>query len=152
MPGTITQRRPADSPPTRFRARYTGPIMRDAGSETVLVVDDEPDLLEVTRFALESEGFGVETARNGEEALALLLSGKRPGLVLLDLMMPVMNGWELIAVWQADLATQGIPIIAMSAAFSAPTAHALGIDAFVPKPFDIERLLMTVKALLREGQ
>jgi DNA-binding response OmpR family regulator len=116
----------------------------------VLVVEDEPAIRSFVAMLLEDEGFAVETAVHGREALAKA-QRQRPDVIVLDLMMPVMNGWELIAVWHADSATQGIPIIAMSAAFAAPTAHALGIDAFLPKPFDIERLLMTVKALLREG-
>jgi len=116
----------------------------------VLVVEDEPAIRSFVAMILEDEGFAVETAVDGREALAKA-QRQRPDVIVLDLMMPVMNGWELIAVWQADSATQGIPIIVMSAAFVAPTAHALGIDAALPKPFDIERLLMTVKARLREG-
>src|SRR5579872_6717093 len=62
-------------------------------SRSVLIVDDDPDLLDVTSFVIENEGIVVETARNGQEALAALRAGGLPGLVLLDLMMPVMNGW-----------------------------------------------------------
>ena len=62
-------------------------------SRFVLIVDDDPDLLEVTTFVIEGEGLAVETAKHGEEALAVMRAGRLPMLVLLDLMMPVMNGW-----------------------------------------------------------
>src|SRR5215468_7398383 len=65
-------------------------------SQFVLIVDDDPDLLEVTSFVIEGEGLAVETAKHGEEALSLMRAGRLPTLVLLDLMMPVMNGWEFL--------------------------------------------------------
>ena len=61
----------------------------------VLIVNDDPALLDATSFVIENEGMAVETARNGEQALALIGTGRRPALVLLDLVMPVMNGRQL---------------------------------------------------------
>ena len=81
----------------------------------VLVVDDEPDLLDVMRFVLESEGFGVETARNGKEALERLVAGWSPGLVLLDLMIPGYDGFEVCKRLREDPTTRSIPIVIISA-------------------------------------
>src|SRR3954471_12956230 len=80
-------------------------------SRFVLIVDDDPDLLDVTSFVIETEGMAVETARNGQEALALLGTGRLPALVLLDLMMPVMNGWEFLAAIANDPVLQGLPVV-----------------------------------------
>jgi len=140
--GTIAQRRPVESPPTRFRGALYSSVLAAAGLDTVLIVDDEPDLLEVTRFALESEGFGVETARNGEEALALLLSGKRPGLVLLDLMMPVMNGWRFLDEIAKIPSLETIPIVILTAAGPSGVP---GATEVLYKPVDLGRLLEVVE-------
>src|SRR5262249_6405268 len=85
-------------------------------SRFVLLVDDDPDLLDVTSFVLENEGIVVETARNGQEALALLRAGRLPRLVLLDLMMPVMNGWEFLAEVAKDPELDAIPVVVLTAA------------------------------------
>src|SRR6185436_21134841 len=110
------------------------------------VVEDEPDLLEVTRFALECEGFAVETARNGQEALELLRAGARPGLVLLDLMMPVMNGWELLDKIARTPSLQGIPIVVLTAATSADV-H--GAAAILRKPLELGSLIEIVEHYTR---
>jgi two-component system chemotaxis response regulator CheY len=82
----------------------------------VLVIDDDPDLLEVTRFVLEGEGLRVETARNGQEALERLHAGTLPDLVLLDLMMPVMNGWMFLEAVAKVPSFREIPIVVLTAA------------------------------------
>jgi CheY-like chemotaxis protein len=108
----------------------------------VLVVDDDPDLLDVTSFVIEDEGMAVETARNGEEALALLRAGRLPALVLLDLMMPVMNGWEFLAAVANDPLLKGIPIVVLTAAEHAQIPGALGV---LSKPMDLTELLRVVE-------
>ena len=128
-------------------------MTRDALEKTeatkiILVVEDELDLLEVTRFALECEGFGVETARNGQEALELLRAGARPGLVLLDLMMPVMNGWELLDEIARTPSLQGIPIVVLTAAGSAGVP---GAAAVLRKPLDLGLLIEAVESHARSG-
>jgi CheY-like chemotaxis protein len=110
-------------------------------SRFVLIVDDDPDLLDVTSFVIESEGMAVETARNGEEALALLRAGRVPELVLLDLMMPVMNGWEFRAEQEKDPALLAIPVIVISADNNlSEKARAFGGN-YLSKPLDIDDLL-----------
>jgi CheY-like chemotaxis protein len=115
-------------------------------SKFVLVVDDDPDLLEVTSFVLESEGVAVETARNGDEALALLRAGRLPGLVLLDLMMPVMNGWGFLNEVAKDLSLKVIPVVVLTAA---DRGRVPGAVQTLPKPMDLRALLRTVERYVR---
>jgi CheY-like chemotaxis protein len=115
----------------------------------VLIVDDDPDLLDVTSFVIETEGMAVETARNGEEALALLRAGRQPWLVLLDLMMPVMNGWEFLAAVANDPLLQGIPVVVLTAAEHTEVPGALEV---VSKPMDLKELLRVVERYVRGGR
>jgi CheY-like chemotaxis protein len=115
-------------------------------SKFVLIVDDDPNLLEVTSFVIESEGMAAETARNGEEALALLRAGRRPGLVLLDLMMPVMSGWEFLDEVGKDPSLKMIPIVVLTAGERAPVPGAVGL---LYKPMDLRALIRAVERYLR---
>jgi CheY-like chemotaxis protein len=114
----------------------------EADRRLILVVDDEVDLLEVTQFVLESEGFRVETARNGEDALTFLNAGKRPGLVLLDLMMPVMNGWEFLTEVAKSPSLSSIPVVVLTAAGPATVPGTLEV---LRKPIDLGLLVATVE-------
>jgi len=113
-----------------------------APGRTVLVVEDEPDLLEVTCFALESEGFVVETARHGREALERLRAGMRPSLVLLDLMMPVMSGLELLHEVAKIPTLQAIPIVVLTAGGAMEIPGAAGV---LVKPIDLGLLIEAVQ-------
>ena len=115
-------------------------------SNFVLIVDDDPDLLEVTSFVIESEGMAVETARNGEEALALLRAGRRPRLVLFDLIMPVMNGWEFLDEVAKDPSLRQIPIVALTAA---EHVQVTGAREVLSKPMDLMALLRVVERYVR---
>jgi CheY-like chemotaxis protein len=115
-------------------------------SRIVLIVDDDPDLLDVTSFVIESEGIGVETARNGQEALALLRAGTLPGLVLLDLMMPVMNGWEFLEEVAKDPSLQAIPIVVLTAAERTQVSGAMEV---LRKPMDLTALIRVVERYVR---
>jgi len=84
-------------------------------SAPILLVEDNADVLDVTRVLLESEGYAVATAVNGADALALLRAGLRPSLIVLDLAMPVMDGWEFRDAQRADPALCAIPTIVYSA-------------------------------------
>ena len=108
----------------------------------VVVIEDEPDLLEVTSFVLESEGFRVQTAKNGAEALEILRSGTQPELVLLDMMMPVMNGWEFLEAISRIPTFRNIPIVVMTAAGSIGVP---GATAVLRKPFDLGALVDVVE-------
>jgi CheY-like chemotaxis protein len=108
----------------------------------VLIVDDEQDLLDVTSFVLESEGFRVQTAKNGSEALEILRGGTRPELVLLDMMMPVMNGWEFLEAIARIPAFRTIPVVVLTAA---GTTSIPGAAEILRKPFDLGMLVTVVE-------
>ena len=112
----------------------------------VLIVNDDPALLDATSFVIENEGMAVETARNGEEALALLRTGRLPELVLLDLMMPVMNGWEFLTAVANDPRLRGIPIVVLSAAEHAEVPGALEV---LSESMDLKELLRIVERHVR---
>jgi CheY-like chemotaxis protein len=115
-------------------------------SSFVLIVDDDPDILEVTSFVIENEGMAVETARNGEEALALLRAGRRPRLVLFDLIMPVMNGWEFLEEVAKDPSLRQIPIVVLTAADHVEVTGAVQV---LSKPMDLMALLQVVEHYVR---
>jgi two-component system response regulator CpxR len=108
----------------------------------VLVVDDDPDIRETLRFVLEDAGYPVFVAENGKEALAILASAEQlPGLILLDLMMPVMSGDEMLKALKTVRALAQIPvtIVTASGAPMPPLASSL-----LKKPVDLDVLLRIV--------
>jgi len=117
---------------------------------TVLVVDDDPVIQKLLQVNFEMEGYDVVIAGDGEEGLALARE-ERPDLVLLDVMMPKMNGLDVAAAMRSDDVTKNIPIIMLSAKAQASDVQAgldLGVDDYVTKPFDPLELLDRVGALL----
>jgi len=119
---------------------------------SILVIEDDPQLLEGLSEILESEGHHVRRARHGLEALGFLRAGQRPRLILLDLMMPIMNGWQFRHEQRMDSEISRIPIVVISGKNDLP-AHAqwLEADAYVQKPVRPETLLETVGRLLGEA-
>jgi CheY-like chemotaxis protein len=107
---------------------------------TVLVVDDEFDIREAVRDVLEGEGYRVITAVNGQEALDLLAT-LRPCVVLLDLMMPVMNGWQVLDALRKRRGLDGLAVVLVTASDSRPS----GVAGLIRKPFDIDRLLSAIE-------
>jgi CheY-like chemotaxis protein len=121
---------------------------RDALS--LLVVDDDPDICEALQTVLEAYGYRVLTAPGGAEALAILRRGERPCLILLDLMMPGMNGAEFRAEQLRDPALARIPVVVLSASGEvAAKAAALGAEG-LPKPVDLEALLRAIRHRCRD--
>ena len=115
----------------------------------VLVVDDEPVIRELVAEALELEGYAVETAANGAEALTKV-QARAPSVIVLDLMMPVMNGWDFLNACRAYPACAGVPVVVTSAYRRLPeTAASLGVTACVAKPFDLRVLLGAIERLIR---
>ena len=112
----------------------------------VLVVEDDEDIRADLTAILSLKGFAVTEASNGKEALARLRVGERPCLVVLDLMMPVMNGWELRGVMRADPALAGIPVVVVSGKGRIPPEEAatLAPAAVLVKPFELTELLELV--------
>ena len=108
----------------------------------VLVVDDDGDIRASLSELLEDEGYRAPTAINGVEALDRLRQGVHPCVILLDLMMPVMNGLEFRALQKADPELAGIPVVIISAHARPADVDA---DAFLSKPVSVDRLLAVVE-------
>lgn len=116
----------------------------------LLLVEDHADNREMLARRLTRRGFEVALAENGAEALAAI-AARRPDLVLMDLSMPVMDGWEATRRLRVDPATAGLPILALSAHAAAAdrdSALAAGCDDFDTKPVELERLLGKIAVLL----
>ena len=110
----------------------------------VLIVEDDSDLREMMAQLLTLEGFHSAAVANGKEALRYLSSGDTPNVILLDLMMPVMDGWEFRRVQQADPVLSRVPTIVLSA-LDQSRAYDLKPAAFLKKPLDFDRLLQLVR-------
>ena len=120
--------------------------------KTVLVVDDDRPMRALCRVSLEEAGLRVLEAAGGEEALELVRD-ERPDLILLDIMMPGISGWELTSALLADRSTDQIPIIFISARRELADrvrAFGLGAQDYVTKPFDPTALAKTVAKTLAE--
>jgi len=111
----------------------------------VLVVDDEDDIRSLVAAALSAQGYDVETAVDGVEALERIRCRGLPDVIVTDLMMPRMDGWRLVAELHAHGALAKIPVVVMSAAGSAMLATAPSAEAYVSKPFDLDRLVDLVR-------
>lgn len=119
----------------------------DRGTDRrILVVDDDPDCSDALTDALAVVGYDVATARDGSEALASLELGKRPSLILLDLMMPTMDGWQFAAAKQRRLEWANIPVVLLSAEANLPQiATELGAAGYLAKPITLDSLIETVE-------
>jgi DNA-binding response OmpR family regulator len=117
----------------------------------ILIVDDEPNIVVSLEFLMRREGYAVSVARDGEEGLASIRA-ELPDLVLLDVMMPKLNGYDVCQQVRSDPALARIRIVLLTAA-SARSADvdkglALGADAYIPKPFGTRDLVIQVNSLL----
>ena len=121
--------------------------------ERVLVVDDERDILELIRYNLEREGYAVDTVKSGEEAL-LLSSRITPAVVLLDLMLPGLDGLEVCRRLKRNDATKSIPVLMLTAKTEDSdivTGLEMGADDYITKPFSPKVLVARVRATLRRN-
>jgi DNA-binding response OmpR family regulator len=126
-------------------------VKGDTLTGTVLVADDDADIVRFVELNLRLEGFQVLTARDGQEALTKALD-LQPDVVLLDVLMPRIDGYTVCARLRADHRGAAIPIILLTANFISAdeeVARQAGADDFVVKPFDPYELMERVKALLR---
>jgi DNA-binding response OmpR family regulator len=116
-------------------------------TRTLLLVEDDLDVRDTLQDLLEEEGFDVIPAANGKQAIDFLTLNQPPGadLVILDLMMPMVSGWEVLERMTGDDRLADIPVIVLSAVTAEPPPRAQG---FVRKPFTIEKLVATVRGCL----
>lgn len=116
----------------------------------VLVVDDDRQLAEIARINFPADQFSVQTVYSGEDAL-LGIDKDRPDLVILDVMMPLMDGWEVLQKMKANPATSGIPVIMCTAKDGiqdVEKSYRFGAQAYIIKPIQFERLIQKVGAIL----
>jgi two-component system chemotaxis response regulator CheY len=117
----------------------------DTSKGLVLVVDDDFEIREALSDILSLEGYGVATAVDGQDALDRLRGGLQPSVILLDLMMPVMSGYEFCRLIKGDPGLSSIPVIIVSAdGETAREATACGADGYMMKPVGLEALLQVV--------
>lgn len=123
-------------------------------SERILVVDDDPDILQFVRLNLELDGFRVETASGGREALERA-NANPPDLMLLDIMMPEIDGLTVLKRLRSDPPTGSVPVIMLTARSLAEDRVKgldLGADDYITKPFDLDELVARVRTVLRRSQ
>ena len=119
----------------------------------ILVVDDEPLIAMALEAALEDEGYRVATAANGRQGLERLAEAPRPDLVLLDMMMPVMNGPAMLAAMSAEPGLRCIPVIVLSSLpEEAIRARAGGVAAILRKPYTADQVLDAIARVLGEAR
>ena len=121
--------------------------MASDATPVILVVDDDPVIVRLLEINLSLEGFAIFTATNGAEAVRLARE-KRPALVLLDLMMPGMDGWQVREALLEDPSTAAIPVVVVSARTQdedRERGYAFDVAAYITKPFDPAELVETVR-------
>jgi signal transduction histidine kinase/DNA-binding response OmpR family regulator len=141
------------------RTRIVGTVRKlvDGARESaprILVVDDEADTVDFIRQTLAAEGFETSAARNGREALQAMVHG-RPDLVLLDIMMPDLSGFEVLEAMARDPAISGIPVVVLTARgdeVDARSGLALGARNYMSKPFDVRALVAEIRRHVGRGR
>ncbi|MFN6526150.1 PAS domain S-box protein [Nostoc sp. ChiSLP03a] len=118
--------------------------------KTILVVDDDANIRELLRQQLENEGYNVREAKDGVDAIHQIKTA-RPDLILLDVMMPQINGFDVAAVLKNDPQTADIPIIILSIIENKERGYHIGIDRYLTKPIDTGKLLNEIGSLLYQG-
>ena len=118
-------------------------------AKKILIVEDEPDILSLTIIRLRTSGYEILTAKDGEEALEVLKTGK-PDLILLDMLLPKIRGDVICRKLKSDPRTRDIPIIIFTASVVRITEKIMemGADAYVLKPFEPEDLLEKIRKLI----
>jgi len=125
--------------------------MVEKETKIILCIEDEPEMIDLIRLILSRRGFVVRGANSGEEALTIM-HAEQPDLVLLDLMMPDMDGWEVYQRMKSDEATKKIPVIVVTARAQSIDKvlglHIAKVDDYIAKPFSPQELLNSVDDVL----
>jgi len=123
-------------------------------SRYLLVVEDIPDILNLLEATLKFKGYRVVTAPNGEEALEALQK-ERPALIITDILMPKMDGFNLVHRLRITPETRTIPVVFLSATYVAPEdklfAQSIGVNRFIEKPVDLVKFLPIIERILEQG-
>ena len=136
-------------PPAQVQTA-TGPVAGEQLSAVVLVVDDDPEIRDLVRWLLEDEGWTVETAVDGRDALDQA-TNSRPALIVLDMGLPIMSGEE-VARRLHDVYTDPPPIVVVSAdGHAGERAARIGAASFLHKPFNVDELARIVRTTLEDG-
>jgi CheY-like chemotaxis protein len=120
-------------------------VLADGPTTTILVIDDDPDIREALADCLTDASFRVVCAENGVEALAYLRSSAPPAAIIVDLFMPVMDGWELLKRLNSDAKLSRIPVIVVTAAGD-HWGHPVPPTMLVRKPLEVSRLLRVIRS------
>ncbi|AFZ25994.1 PAS domain S-box [Cylindrospermum stagnale PCC 7417] len=128
----------------------TTSAVQNENRKTILVVDDDVNIRELLRQQLETEGYNVREAKDGVDAIHQIKTA-RPDLILLDVMMPQINGFDVAAVLKNDPQTADIPIIILSIIENKERGYHIGIDRYLTKPINTEKLLNEIGSLLSQG-
>jgi len=123
--------------------------------QQVLVADDDPAILRLVKAVVESEGFTVMTARDGKEAYKILQSGEQFAAAIFDVVMPYIQGTELVRYMQSEKRLMKIPVIMMTAEQNprlSSDSFSAGAIAFLPKPFTNSQLKMMLKMFVQKGK
>ena len=125
--------------------------MAENSPKLILCIEDEQEMIDLMRLILIRRGFDVHGANSGEEGLSMIRK-EHPDLILLDLMMPDMDGWEVYQQMKADEATKDIPVIVVTARAQSIDKvlglHIAKVDDYIAKPFSPQELLNSVDAVL----
>ena len=121
---------------------------------TIMVVDDNPDIVTIVKTILEVKGYGVQSAFSGQEVFNLL-SEQKPDLIILDIMMPQMDGLEVLTRLKEDSSTATIPVILLTAKVQYEDVlggYKMGADYYITKPFTSTQLINGINLLLGEAK
>ena len=129
--------------------------MTDKITKMILCIEDEPEMIDLIRLILSRRGFEIRGANGGKEGLEIIRN-EHPDLVLLDLMMPEMDGWEVYQQMKADEAAKDIPVIVVTAKAQSIDKvlglHIAKVDDYIAKPFSPQELLASVDTVLGRKQ
>jgi two-component system response regulator VicR len=127
--------------------------MNEKSNKRILCIDDEPEMIDLIRLILNRRGFEVKGAGGGIDGLEMVRK-EQPDLVLLDLMMPDMDGWEVYQQMKADDKTRSIPVIVVTAKAQSIDKvlglHIAKVDDYISKPFSPQELLTSVERVLNK--
>ncbi len=153
-PMLMTKQETSRSPVTRNVAATSNPAASRGGRKRILVVDDEKDLVDLITYNLQRNGYDFLAATSGTDALEIA-QREQPDLIILDLMLPGIDGTEVARRLKADARTANIPIVMLTAKseeIDVVVGLSLGADDYVTKPFSMKILLARLNTVLRRGE